>query len=140
HAAGLVRPLACDSSLRSAQLVVVLVALPVVVTTAVFVLPREVANALALVLERTRRRGESLPAAVLALAEPPALAATAATGGRLEGVRRAVDHHVVDEHRLRRGRAEEPARVGHELDPGDEVVAILRERRRPGVVKGAVWE
>src|SRR5439155_1653458 len=79
------------------------------------------------------RRRDVPPAAVLALTELP-LVPLVPLVLRLEGEGRAVDHDVVDEDRLGRA-AEERARVGDELDAGDGVRPVSRQREGPGVVE-----
>src|SRR2546428_7455367 len=88
------------------------------------------ADALALIAEGAGRRRDVPRAAVLALTELPLVPLVL----RLEGEGRAVDHDVVDEDRLGRA-AEERARVGDELDAGDGVRPVSRQREGPGVVE-----
>src|SRR5437867_13163100 len=90
------------------------------------------ADALALISEGAGRRRDVPPAAVLALTELPLLPLVPLVL-RLEGEGRAVDHDVVDEDRLRRA-AEEPPRVGEELDAGDGVRPVARQLEGPGGV------
>src|SRR5687767_11714847 len=91
---------------------------------------REVADAVALVLERTRRRLEVHPAAVLAL-----LLVARLDDALAERDDVAVDPHVVDEDGLFPVTAAGhciPARVDHQLDARDGQAAEGRDRSRPG--------